>query len=356
MKKQFSILILALIASVTVSYGQNALTAAPTCPVPRALDVTCLAADALHPVAGTPYTYQVTVPTPAGTKTFKWIVTQEQTFLTNALLNETNAEIVGGAHIAAAGSELNTVSADPAGLDITITWKSFIHDAALPVFVVIYVENADPAGCTTQNLKVYQIEPKNAFTLDITNIGVDAVKTAYGTDLITCVSNITSAVYDPTAPVGVIYDFGIDYIYYVVTAANFTTSWQPDFLLTGNSGVDGETTLIEWALPADATVATGWNAITVPVPAQDPTGTVGAAGECIIVRLTVDHNKDEVLTALPLALAVDGQTNLAGVPLPDLHHVDCSIDLFANDIATHILNPRPDIQNATPGGSFLPKK
>src|SRR3989339_833928 len=108
MKKQISILILALLASVAVSFGQNALTNTPTLLNPRAMDVTCLSADALHPVAGTPYTYAVTVPTPVGTKTFKWLVTQEKTFLTAGLLNETDTEIVGGTHVAAAGTELNT--------------------------------------------------------------------------------------------------------------------------------------------------------------------------------------------------------------------------------------------------------
>jgi len=360
MKKQLFSLVLALVAGVTLSFGQNALSVVPTAPAPRALDVTCLSSDALHPVAGTPYTYAVTVPTPAGTKSFKWIVTQEKTFLANGILNEANAEAAGGTHIAAAGTELNAVSADPVGLDITITWKSFIHDAALPVFVVIYVENADAAGCTTQNVKVYQIEPKNAFTLDITNIALDGTKSAYGDNLTTCVSNIASATYDAAAPTGVVYDFGVDYIYYAVTAANFTTSWQPTFQITGLAG-GTQTSLIEWAYPANANVATGWNATTAPVLAQDPTGTVGAAGECVIVRVTVDHNSEEVLTALNIQLAIDGLTNLAAAAasqLPDLHYVDCSIDNFTNDITTHVLNPRADIQSATPGAgvNFLPKK
>lgn len=355
MKKQLFILVLALVAGVTMSFGQTTSSlpsgGAITPPTPRGFDVGILTSDALHPVAGTPYTYSVTVPNPSGTKSYKWIVTQEQTFLTTGVLNTTNAESVGGTHIAAAGAELNATTVEPAtsGEDIVITWKSFIHDPAKPVFVVIYVENND-ATCVTQNVKVYQIEPVNSFTLDIANVQIDGTVTAYGTDYSTCVSNIASAVYSAG---GVVYDFGTDYLFYTITAANFTGSWALDMQLAGLAS--GQTATLDWAY---SNAPNTWTAYTLGTPAtvnaQDPTGTVGAAGECIIVRVTVAHQKEEVLAAQTVTLSVDGISNT----LPDLHYVTGLADGFTNDLANHIMKPRPTIQSTTTGTgvNFLPNK
>lgn len=351
MKKQITILVLVLMASVTFSWGQTIQTLPGTgaivCPVPRGFPIGVLTSDALHPVAGTPYTYRVTVPAPLGTKTFKWIITQEQTFITTGLLNTTNAEAVGGTHIAAAGAELNANTAAGFGEDIDITWKSFIHSAALPVFVVIYVENND-GTCTTQNLKVYQIEPVNSFTLDIANVKIDGTVLGYGINDSTCVSNIASAVYDPAGSVA--YDFGTDYLFYTVTAANFTGSWTMDLTLTGPTAKQVGT--IEWAY---SSTPTAWTAFALGTPATvnaiDATGTVGVAGECIIIRITVKHNNEEVILAQPIIVAVDGVSNT----LPDLHYETGAADGFTNDLASHIMKPRPTIDAVTPT-PFLPIK
>ena len=375
MKKQIlfiAFLALAVFANVNKSYGQE-LTGTLTCPVPQAVVATCLSSDALHPIPGTPYTYSITVPAPAlGTRSYKWIVTQEKTFITTGTLNVTNAESVGGTHVAAAGAELNAANGDaaPDGKDISITWKSFVHDPAAPVFVVIYVENLET--CTTQNLKVYQIEPKNAFTLDIANLAVDGTFSAYGTALETCFSNIASATYDPAVGAnGVIYDYGTNYIYYTVTAANFTTSWRPTFRLSGLDAL--QDVEMHWAYQSTPTVwaamtgggTNGDYTTTGTVDAKDATGTVGTAGECIIVRLKVDHNKFEGLALLPITLAVDGQTQLAlTTPLKDVHHAtgaQCGLDdNFDNDKSTHNLKPRPTITDAIPEvpnpTNYLPSK
>jgi hypothetical protein len=342
MKQQLIILSLALMCSNSILQGQE-LSGTVTCLTPRAIDVTCLSNDALHPMPGTPYSYAVNIPTPPGEKTFKWIVTQEQTFLTDGVLNLANAESAGGTYIAAAGAELNSTTAGAGGESIDITWKSFSHDPAKPVFVVIYVENTD--GCTTQNLKVFQIQPQTAFTLDIVNLNSDGTLTGYGDQPASCVSDIASATYDASAADGIAYDFGTDYLFYVVSAANFAASWQPSFQLTGISGTQEATT--EWAYPDSPGI---WNPAGMVVTAKNPTGAVDAAGECIIVRVKIRHHSEEILAALSISLAVDGLTNLAA-PLAeqkaDLHHTgaECGVpDGFSNDIATHILKPRPLVQ------------
>ena len=371
MKKQIFILVvlvLATFANVNKSFGQI-LTGALSCPTPRT--ITCLTADAMHPVAGTAYTYEVTVPLPlTGTKTFKWIVTQEQTFITNGTLNITAAEIVGGQHIFAAGNELNAVSADPAGKDISITWKAFVPDPSLPVFVVIYVENA--ITCTTQNLKVYKIEPVNAFTLDIANVDVSGTVANWNVDGASCFAPIASAIYS-SGPDGITYDYGKNYIYYTVTAANFNTSWRPVFQLSGLNAA--QTSSIDWSYSNAPTV---WNAMTGAgngsyttagqVDAKAVGGSVGSNGECIIIRVTILNQKFEGLAVEPITLAVDGKTDLTQIPAkqtPDVHHAGavgvCGLsDGFANDFATHNLQPRTTITDATSDvpnpTNYLPSK
>ena len=128
-----------------------------------------------------------------------------------------------------------------------------------------------------------------------------------------------------------------------------------------------------WACKALSSTPTSWNSLpftgTAPdyngeysdpsavVLVQDPSGTVGTAGECILVRMTVTHKHYEGISAQAITLAVDGVTQLAAAtPANDVHHADCSSDGFDNDIATHTLQPRPEIQdNTAPAGDdFLP--
>ena len=331
--KNIQVILAATCLAFTTQLSGQELTGTVTCPAARGISITCLSNDAMHPVPGTLYTYSVNIPALTGEKTFKWIVTQEQAFLSDGTLNLSNAESTGDKHIAAAGAELNATTNSGDGETIDLTWKSFTHDPAKPVFVVVYVENTD--GCTTQNLKVFQIEPRQAFTLDIANLKADGTVSAYGDLLESCVANIASAKYDPAAADGIIYDYGTDYSFFLVNAAGFTSSWQPDFQLTGISGTQTATT--EWAY-ADAPGI--WNPATTPVNVKAASGTASATGECIVVRVTIEHHTEEVLTALNIALAVDGTSN----SMPDIHHSDCTADGFANDVAVHVLKPRPTVQ------------
>jgi hypothetical protein len=372
MKKQLFILILAVFA-----IGLTNVSGQVTCPVPRPVDITCLPSDALHPIAGTPYDYTVVVPTPPGTKEYTWFVTQDPAFIVAGTLTSAR-EAVGGLHIAAAGSGYNDPLTGAATL--SITWKSFIHDPLLPVFVVIQVQNTASTAdaCVTKNMKVFKIMPVNAFTLDIANVNALGVAQALETPIDRCIHDIVSATYDATAPEGVVYDFGVDYLYSVVTAANFSTSWLPSVQL---SNVDAQETIlaVEWALPTDFAFATphamplvaGTYTSTDVVPVTDASGTVGAAGECILIRVTVDHTAGALqyqgLTDEVITLAVDGFTNLsAATPSPDVHYSStlpvpnalCGLaDGFLYDKAVQTIKPRPDISTpAAPAPAVLPVK
>jgi hypothetical protein len=372
MKKQLLIILVALITyGITATYGQTV-----TCPVPRTVDPICLPSDALHPIAGTQYTYSVTVPNPPGTKEFTWFVTQDQNFIVAGALTANRDPGDGtGTWVASSSAGYNN---PPASNSVDITWKAYTYNPLLPVFVVINVKNTASTSdaCVSQNMRVYKIQPMNAFTLDIANVTLAGAAAAYETPIDRCIHDIVVATYQ-AAPEGVVYDFGIDYLYYVVTAANFSTSWKPSVQLTG---VDAQETVtaVEWARPNDFafatphafTLAAGTWTSTDVVNALAASGTVGPAGECILVRVTIDHTNgglqyqgtsDETIT-----LAVDGLTDLAAVPpVGDIHYSStlpipnalCGlVDGYQFDKAIQTIKQRPLIQDNTPpaGDDLLP--
>jgi hypothetical protein len=378
MKKQILFIVmfaLALIfAGKNAVFGQNpiqpdsntALTAVPVaCPAPT--PVTC-PSDALHPVPGNPYEYSISVPTNLGvgaTFRYRWFVTQDPNIITTtagvtAITSNVEAATGTGLHVQSAVANYDDIALG-SNL-INITWKSFVHDPALPVLVVIYVEGSD--GCLTNNVEVFEIKPIHAFTLDIANMAADG--TLPGANYTTCVSPVASAVYTAGS---LTMDYGTNYLYFAVTAANFTDSWLPTFQLTGIAGT--RTSLVEWQYPALSNVATGWHPVTDPVVASGGAGSsVGAAGECIVVRVTVDNNKEETIAAAPIEVAVDGIMNDPTTPgadyttaaFGDVDVATCAVDGFTNDKITHILSPRPDLISTTPGvapnpnpGPFIPK-
>lgn len=367
MKKQILILILAILA---ICFSSTAF--AQLAPRP----VTCLTPDALHPIAGQPYTYEVNVPTPDGTKEYLWFVTQDPAFMAAGTLTA-NRAVIGGPILAAGSGHYNLLTAD--ANSISLTWQSFAYDPTNPVFVVIQVVNTAPAddgGCVSENLKVYKIEPANAFTLDIANRTADnsALETGYGTNVNRCLSGLVSATYDPAAPEGVLYDFGENVLYYEMTAANWSEAYNFSLQLTNIDPLEHVT--VEWAYTSDfagavtmtgpangtgAIPATYTNTVNVVPPASATF--VGPDGQSIYIRVTLDHSVAGVaswqgLTAQNIALAVDAVTvPTTGTGVGDVHTEagtnpgeECPwVDLYAHDIAYQTLQARPDIQSTTVG-------
>jgi len=415
MKKQILILALLLagFANVNMSFGQAL--------VPR--KVTCLTADALHPIAGTPFTYQIEVPaTPTGgapwtSLKYLWYVTQNQDFITFNTTTGLPEPTPAADRQKGDGTGILLKTADVAKYNIagntsnsiSLTWKSFYYDPNAPIFVVISVAGHNGI-CDPSNLKVFKIEPQNAFTVDIDNLKEDGTLHTppvynalgvlqpggdYGVLYEQCISPIQSAKYNASTK-AVVYDFGQNIMMYEVVAANWFTSWRPSFTL---KGVDPKET-IKVEFSKDKTFAVPANIVTMNGPANSsattdvlnytnttaagivssvvPSSFVNEAGESIYVRVTLDHSTAALsyqgLADEKIDLAVDGKTNL-GVTATEIGDVHTAagalateacpwVDDFANDIAHQALKGRPTITSSTVGvapndspiGNFLPVK
>lgn len=346
MKKQILLVLVAMcVMGISAVYAQF---------VPR--QITCLNPDALHPLPGTPYTYEVTVPTPPGVKSYLWFVTQDVNFITNGALTS-NREAIGGNILAAGSGHYNahTVNAN----SISLTWQSFVYNPANPVFVVIEVTNAET--CVTQNMKVYRIEPLHAFSLDITNVLNGVPQPGYGQNIDMCVSDIRSATYDPVND-AVIYDFGADTMYFAVVSANWSGAWQLRVSLAGLQ--PGQSATIDWGytlgnynnnVVTGATADGNWASATLVTPQGG--SFVGQAGEFLYIRLILNHGSQfENIVAHQYTLAVNGQLHDGTGLIPnyyDVHHTagpqnECPWMANFDDIAYQTLKPRPDIQAVSP--------
>ncbi len=244
------------------------------------------------------------------------------------------------------GMSYNTTIDDGVSHSIEIAWKSFNGDQPNEILLVALV--ADQTGCTN-NIEVYRIVPEFLFTLDIAALNNDGDSIGSpidGSDDATeCVSPIEYAWYNASSVAAdentpgkglLTVDYGENWIYFVVNAANFVDSWMPKFQISHNyGGTAGNTDYItaEWAYQTDnfavgqAGTQTWYNIdasgfTTKPVVAggldsdnsytefnavgdgASPTG----GSECIIVRVRLDWGTQvENATAdVILSFAVEG--------------------------------------------------
>jgi hypothetical protein len=354
MKKHLFFLILAVFASVTVAFGQNAAHHASPNPL------TCGTNDALHPIAGKPYNYNVGInPTPSATASYTWWATKGTDFILNGTVTNTGRLTVSPGQL---------LSVDPtAGYGVagnystmTITWSSEILAATVsgtatgsktPTFVV--VNYTDPATACANNLKVYQLDPINGFTVDIFNRDASGTLAA-GATTSSCVSNIASVTYNGTQ---LLYDYGTNTITYEVVAANFSSSWTPEFQVSALG--NGQTADLQWAY--DDAFTSGLVTVQSGIPAAGGTYTSTTVvntnvadtsiGVSIFVRLIIHSNTYEGITDTPIALAVNG-VNSAGQP--DVVNTDCNTSTYMEDIANQTLTKRPTVTDTTPSGGFVP--
>lgn len=358
-------------ASTLNSFGQvtytSNLTGAPTKTV--AVPLTCaMAADALHPIPGASYTYSVTASPAAATGGYiQWFVTDQTTIISGAGATP----VLQPNHDAGDGTGTYILLADPARYDLTtniapsisISWKYFDGNAQTVLLVAYIMDNN---GCTN-NVEVYRIIPTFGFTLDIAAL-LDA-GTPGNTE---CVSMVQSAVYAPGTPGNLTMNYGENWVFFSVTAANFVHSWMPNIQslnYTGPGTVDPAS--LQWAYPADAQANTAWHASTVPVLARDPSGAVGPLGEDIVVRARIVHTTDPRITAGILTLGIDGiMYNPAGTgnyttaTLADMDNPTTGTTCVQNitDRVDYTLTPRPSLTSTTVGvapnpnpGPFVPK-
>lgn len=370
MKKQILFLTmftLALIFAGTKSYGQdiNYLNVGTTeCPVPAVLNCSSVNGSELNPLPGVTYTYTVAVdPAVVAPGYVNWFITDDQTIIDPTGIVAA-IEPDGGTSpylLDAEDGVYNNTTTPNTEASIDISWKSF-NGTSNRVLLVAYVKGNGTPGCS-DNIQVWRIEPSFAFRLEIAGMLPDGTVPTTG-NASECLTPVQSAVYDGT---NLTMDYGDNYVFFVVSAASFVDSWQPTFTVTGSvGGTPVALTDVEWAYPAQAILPAGtWNAVSVPVDAQDVTGSVGDVGECIIVRVHLDHNAVENADPSSVTLSVDGimydvlNNNYTNVAYADLDNGATSSDpcvVGSNDSAVYDLIPRPDITEVNPvAPSFEPK-
>lgn len=355
MKKQILFLAtftLALIfAGTNWSYGQykNFMDGAPSCAT--SVPLGCATTDdGLHPLPGKSYAYTITTD-PVTVASVLWFVTDESDIITypaGAPVLQPNRDAINGTYVLNATAAAYNVPANTAKT-INVSWKSF-DPVAHKVVLVAYITGA--AGCS-DNVEVYKIEPTFAFTLDVA-----ALLDAGGLGAEECLSPVEEAIFDGT---NLTMNYGENWVFFSVNAANFVGSWKPAFTAAAANG--STTGTIEWAYPADAQANANWHATGDPVNASVASGgAVGASGECIVVRVQVVHANvehgepnDEVVT-----LSIDGvmyDSATSGYGNGSLADVDDNAGTCVNNISdtkTYTLTARPKATTVTPI-PFVPK-
>lgn len=419
MKKQILLItffVLAVFAGVNNAYGQYQTTTSniPTCLTPNPLDPSCSDIDQLHPQPGIVYTYTVT--TTDATDDVRWFVVNNNDLEDAAVGGQVDSIVNSIGQVLPVGSSyieptdgtgdfilnLGTVNTEyniapsPGDTDgtsatgtdqehaIDIAWKYF-DGLTEEVLLVGFVTGDD--GCT-DNIFAYRILPNFTFTLDVAALdsdgdSVSGPQTTYTGD---CVSPIENAFYTPSAdplntPGTLTVDWGENWVFFIVNAANFVDSWMPTFEIsyTGGTGdpLEASWTYLAAADNASATwnaidIATGTTAVPVIAGGSDNTGAptnalsdgVAAAdgGECIVVRVRVDHgttNENTDVAGETISFAVNGvmydnvgidATDLFNddTNYEDLHYADCTQDDFDNDWVEHTLTPRPEVDEVDP--------
>nr|WP_319572288.1 hypothetical protein [uncultured Draconibacterium sp.] len=357
MKKQILILtffVAAILAGTTSAFAQpfdDAYldAAVASCPVPAVLN--CGTAGALNPLPGETYTYDIDFVSGENPgATVHWFVTTDVNVMASATIT-TNHEAVGGTYLLNAGTALGGNAAYDDGTNtgdvLALQWNYF--NPTTTVLLVAFVVDAD--GCTN-NIEAYKIEPVFNFVLEIAALEDNGVVQDPANPL-ECVSPVQSATFDGT---NLVMDYGDNYIYYIVTAANFVHSWDPTFYAPTSTG--GSTVgTVEWTYAADAaTAGATWYTDADNVLAQDATGNVGANGECIVLRVNVDHgNANEFLVSETYTTGVDGvMYNAATSDYSNGNLADLDADgsggciNTVTDQANYIITPRPDVNAEAP--------
>jgi len=363
MKKQilFLTFFVAAILAGNNAFGQvdtPYLDAAPaSCPVPTALN--CGTASALTPTPGELYQYDISV-SDQGNTTITWFVTTETDVIaTGGNLTAVREAATGGQYVLSAGTTTlagsNATYNDDTNVGdvIEIAWNYF--DPGVTVLLVAYAEDA--AGCT-DNVEVYRIEPVFNFILEIATLGDGGVVSPVaGSSDIDCAFPVQEAIYDGT---NLLMDYGDNYIFYVVTAANWVHSWDP--IATAPTSAGGSTIgIVEWAYADEADGAGSvWHSMSDPVLASHYGGatSVGANGECIVLRVNTDHgNVNESIVAEDYTMGIDGVMYDASAAsgaeysngnLADLDDLGSGCINTNTDEATYVLTPRPDVNAEDP--------
>ena len=349
---------LILMIVVTGMVATSAFGQAVTGTAPRPVSCTD---DPLHPIAGKPYDYS-SILNPAGGSTY-WYATKSTTFVTAGARVATEIPADGVAIQSGATNYRTNTAGATSPTKASLTWTSAGLkgvDATNPLFMVLEYKGSGTPSCSN-NMKVYQILPKNAFIVDILNLkNTDKSALAYGTTDTQCYADIANARYDaPTSKM--VFDYGTNKLYFEVVAANFTGTFTPSFKLTGLK--TGQTALVEWTV--DKTFASGLAALgaaqnattgatlnfTGTAVTPDPAVTDMSKGVSIYVKVTVTNGLYEGLTDDAVTMAVEAVTSAGDA---DIDNATCAAPASTfEDTAVQTLNKRPTVTNDPATGSFV---
>ncbi|MCE1197692.1 MAG: hypothetical protein LWW85_01880 [Marinilabiliales bacterium] len=343
--KHLILLVLATGMAATSAFSQAVTGSAPQ-------PLSC-SDDPLHPIAGKAYDYSAVI-NPAGGTTY-WYATKSTDFVTAGARTAVEIPADGTSILTGATNYRTSATGATSPTSTQVTWTSTgikgVDATTHPLFMVL--EYKGPS--CSNNVKVYQILPKSAFTVDILNLkSNDQSPLAYGTTDQQCYADIASAKF--VAP-KMVYDYGVNKLYYEVVAANFTGTFTPSFKLSGLQ--TGQTALVEWT--TDKTFASGLTAmgaaqnattgstLSFSGSAVNTTLTDTSKGVSIYVRVTVTNGIYEGLTDDTVTLAVEA-VNDAGEP--DIDNATCAAPSSTyEDVATQTITKRPTVTGAS--GAFL---
>jgi hypothetical protein len=375
MKKHLFILILAVFA-INLAWGQNATHGSIG---PEPFTGTC-SDDALHPIPGKAYVYDVTTNSPGSTYT--WWATKDYNFITSSGTppTVTTTTNMGTTSLTVAGGHLLSTSANYGQIDgssssVTITWSpqllagtaSVTTGTKSPTFVAVLAQDA--ANCTN-NFKVYTLDPKVAFTVDILPMLPTGIATGnYAATVSQCFSEVAGATFSPTTG-GVDYNYGTNILYYEVVAANFTDEFHPSFKVDGLQA--GQTAILEYSTTSPTASAT-WTPIgSTLVGAASSTLTAGTAtvtvsntenttlGVSVYLRLTVNNGNWEGLADLPISVSVEATDKELNYDIDQASANCLPASPGYEDSASQTLTQRPTVTSNTPINpsgmvTFLPK-
>ena len=340
MKKQIFILVflvVATFASVDKSFGQAVPGSAP-----RPLLCT---GDAMYPIAGRSYDYTATF-NPDGGVAF-WYATRSTT-LTTAGARVATVQAAGGTVVSSASANYATNITPTLGATTSsINWNSAVIASVTPATpLLVVVEYDAPAANCANNMKVFSIVPKNAFTIDILSmLSTGASSAAYDAKTTQCVADILSAAYNTTS-FKMDMNYGVQTLYFEVIAANFNASFVPSYQISGLAV--GQTAEIFWgANVAGATTSLGAavNGATVLGTSVTSATTDTRNGVSIIVKVVVNNNNVENTAGQTIKLAVDA-VNAAG--LADVKEADCTPNTAFADYAEQDITLRPAVTPTAP--------
>jgi len=344
MKKQIFILIVALFTTTTL-FGQMVKDSDPQ-------PLTCTTGP-LAPLAGVPYNYAVTAIPASGL--YQWWATKDYNFIAGGDNNYASKGLSVGANLKATSLNYGIKGGVNNAPNVSITWSTATlagTTSSSPTFVV--VQNDATAPNCANNLKIYQIIPKNGFTVDIKNLDQAKAPLAYATPYSFCVSNILSATYVVTAGIGaIVTDYGTNVLYFEVVAANFTDGYIPSFKVTGLA-VDQTVTSLELGVTTTSfpIVATLSGVEYKPATALtiDPSVINTGLGVSVYVKLSIDNGTHENIAGDAITLSVDGINSSSQAAVLN---TNCDLPSAYSDFATQTLTARPAVTAEAATGAFV---